>query len=386
MNNNEVSVVETETTGVPAHQCGYYNESLISNGTIYDIVIISANNNRQTIKRDLANRTGGICIYTRNTSNPRMKHEAGVNKDIPCKMRTTTIPYNYLSTGSYYDEKTNLLFATVDVGASLEHPYATRQYNAIVQEAVNIIQDNGTNTSIRFTANDPKNRHSAIYGCFGGHTFRIPCTKVPNNKVATFKTYLGLSGDMMEQSNDDITELMEKGSMVVTAFDKHMTLGLTADEAIKRYNKERDLLTKNINTMVSMRVAEQQSQNSIDQDILIKEYEAKSNELNIVITELKSKIKLNNSDIERLKADIKAKDTLISTWDTMQKANTARMHNDSSIRSDDLKYYEQYHKTTRSEYSARAEATKVWSSVAAVVIGAVVGAVVKVLIDSGKDK
>lgn len=380
-NKSGVSVTITDTRTVPLYESGIYEELLLSNGLGYDIYLIGMNNNRTILKADINNSSGCISIYKRTTNDPRSDKANGFNQQKACKQVTTTISPSCLAEGQFFHPDTNLVYATMDIGNSVSHPNSVKAYDKVVKDAITTIT-NIESTSIEFAANDPLGRTNAVYGCVGGYCFKVTCTKVPTEKpTGTFTTFIATGNDVIQQSVNDISELSQDGSMVITVLDKLLCLGITATEALARYNKEADSTNLHINAMVDTRLDGRRIEVEAMLDNLRSEHQIKVAELTTAISEGKSKIKLCGVEISRLKSDIIGKDNLIATWESSQSAYAKRFNHDAAMRSDNMKYYEQYHKTSRAEMSTRSEAIKIWSSVAAVIIAAIVGAVLKAQMD-----
>ncbi len=376
MENNKVSVEDSETTEMPYKNNGRYEESLIINGTSKNIYIIGTDNARQIIEPDPFAQFSGITIIRRYINGVRFTRDTeGRVLPIPCTTKTYKIPATFIDRGHYLHKHLNILFASETIGATLKHPNANKSYDDMILEITNNISGKAS-TDIKFIINDPNNRIDKVYGCIGEHCFIIPCTSIRTKGLSNLKVIIGTKDNTSIHADEEIEELFSSGSYSSTAFDKLFTLGKTPDEALARYASELRSSQQEIEDHIATRLAELKKADSTDVSEELSKLKITNDKQSIELLEQKNLLRQQFNELE-------SKDKLLKQWETTRDYIDKNNKREMASKLSNDKLVEQEHKTARARWSASGEASKIIVNAVVLIIGAVAGAIIKAIASGG---
>lgn len=356
---------------------GYYRETLISNFTNSNIVVVGNNNGRTTITPDSPQGNGTVVITVRTHNGKR--HAA--NAEIPLPTERYTIPRELVERGHYYLKECDVLIATPGVGKTITHPNANKSYEDLLEEVVAAtIAPNVTR--LLFSINDPLGRADHVYGCISGHCFKIPCSHIRGEGLSNLITTIADNKETNRHDKVSIEDLFVEGSTTVPLFDNMLSIGLTANDALECYNNKEDKNNAEIADKITKRVTAQRRDAE-------KQHEQELHKLNLVIEDLKIKVSslkcekgTLDSKILELNDMLLTRDELLAKWESLRVYENDKHKHEQTRKTADSKLHEQEHKTARARWQATSEPTKVVITIVGIIVSAVVGAIIKEVVES----
>ena len=378
-NENGVIVEEFKGFTIPLENGGYYRETLITNNTNENIVIVGNNNNRTTVTPDSPQGNGTVVVTLRSTNGKR--HVNGV--ELAMDTQKYTIPRELIEKGFYYLEQCDIILATPEVGESVTHPTASKTYVELLDEVMqSVISPDAT--KLLFTVNDPMRRMDHLFGCIGGHCFKIPCTSIREPGGCTLMAYTVDNNKPSLHAKEDIESISTNGSISVPVFDTLLSLGITADDAYECHSNKQNIIQAEMAKIVAQRVASQRKEADTIQEQDSARHKIIVAELDVIIVGLKSNKNKLEQEIVNLIADNARDKKIVDSWERIKDYEEAREKRSDTKKTIKSKLDEQEHKTARARWQASSEPTKVIVTIVGIVVSAVVGAIIKELVADKK--
>lgn len=385
MDDAQVKFSEEESFRIPTFYSGMYFESIVCNGTRSQIIVIGPNNTRVIIEPDLRNSNGNILVIKRSSNGKREAVTANGVEEIKCKSKRYEFPGKLVEKGCFYSEELDLVFATVDVGQTIDHPYCKKNYNEMMAKAVESVSTKDS-THIVFAVNDPLARINELFACVHGHCFKIPCTHIRNRGGISLSIYLSTGSAVTTQETVDIEDIITNGVFSSNIFDKMFSFGLTANEALSQYDIVKKQFATDIDDIVNKRVIEQRKLHDKNAVAEKEKHDLEKKENQRKYDSLDHKYKILDDANAELKRELDAKSNLISEWHHQRDFISTEHRRGLMDKTIESKYDEQKHKTVRARWAESGETAKIVANVAAIVIGTIIVSAVKAYTSGKKGK
>lgn len=362
---------------------GYYYESLVINQTINPIMVIDHNNKRMVIEPAVGNIDGTIVAIIRVCNGPRQvrmqKHLP--KEDMALDSYKVVIDDWHVAKGPVYVEELDMMIASPECGQTLKHINSRNGMNENVMAAIQGIVTRSDNVTLNFVANDPKGRVDKLFGAFSENdVFHINVLHIPDKAENEATITVTVSSDDKTYISRilEIEPLFEKGSHNVVAETIPLSLGLTAEEAIKAVSDKDRESERYIYDQVAKRTA-------VERDHFKEQITEMKESHKAELTELKNNHIADIAERKKEYSTIKAELEAASKWKEVYLTQIEAEKQKNEVYTYHAKRIEAEERAQKAKLATVSETTKLVHTVAKIAGGVVVGAVVPWLLTRIKD-
>lgn len=373
---------EMKMYGIATNESGFYYESLVINRTANPIMLIDHNNNKVTISPCDGKLDGTVLVIVRYVNGARRQwsKEKRSVEDIPIEGKKIIIDGWQIESGSIYIKEIDVILTNPDVGLTMRHHNSKSDLHEDIVVAIQGIATSKDGVSIHFVLNDPKGRVDHLFGAFGpSKTFKIDVISVPDvQHNATLSVVVGSKSGAHIQSIVDVESIFETGNLNIDQ-SVPLSLGLTADDAMRAASLRLKALDRQIMDQVAKRMSAEREDNVNTMDRL------KSNH-KIELSELKNKHITDVAERNKVISDLELEVKTGAEWKAMYLAQHSITKQDTDVHLHRHKMYEAAERKEKAKLATNSEAIKLFHTVAKVAGGIVVGAIVPYIAAKLKEK